>query len=247
MIDLKGKVSIVTGASRGIGLEVARKLAAQGSDIVILDVNLGDGASVAGIEKDFGVKCKGLVCDVSNEESVTSVFKEVVKEFGRVDVLVNNAGITRDGLLMRMKAEDFDSVIAVNLRSAYLTTKAVVRTMLKQKFGRIINMASINGIVGQPGQANYAASKAGLIGMTKSNCKEFAAKNVTINAVAPGFIETEMTAKLAEETRAAYVEAVPMKSMGTPEDVANAVCFLASDEARYITGQVLGVDGGLGA
>jgi 3-oxoacyl-[acyl-carrier protein] reductase len=246
MFDLTGKNAIVTGAGRGIGLSVARKLASQGVNLAIID--LGDSAeAIAGIEKDFGVKAKAWACNVADTDAVTATFKEIVAEFGSVEILVNNAGITRDALLMRMKDEEFDSVLTVNLRSMFVTTKAIIRQMMKQKYGRIINMASINGIQGQPGQANYAASKAGVIGMTRSNAKEFAAKGVTINALAPGFIETDMTAKMAEETINAYVEAIPAKKMGQPEDVANAVCFLASEEAGYITGQVLPIDGGLTA
>ncbi|MGL1936175.1 MAG: 3-oxoacyl-[acyl-carrier-protein] reductase [Fibrobacterales bacterium] len=247
MLDFTGKNAIVTGATRGIGLEVARSLAAQGCNIAVLDINLGDNSSIEGIVKDFGVKAKGWVCDVSNTEAVTTVFKEIIAEFGTVEVLVNNAGITRDSLLMRMKDEDFDSVIAVNLRSVFVTTKAIVRQMMKQKYGRIVNTASINGLVCQAGQANYAASKSGVIGITKSNAKEFAAKGITINAVAPGFIRTDMTDKLSDEQIAAFSEAIPSKALGTPKDVANAVCFLASEEAGYINGHILSVDAGMNA
>jgi 3-oxoacyl-[acyl-carrier protein] reductase len=247
MFELTGKNAIITGASRGIGFEVARTLAEAGANIAIVDINLGDESCVAEIEKDFGVKCKGYVCDVSNTESVTSVFKSIIDEFGTVEILVNNAGITRDGLLMRMKDEDFDSVIAVNLRSVFVCTKAIIRQMMKQKYGRIINTASINGLVCQPGQANYAASKAGVIGITKSNAKEFATKGITINAVAPGFIRTAMTDKLTPEQQAAFTEAVPSKEMGLPRDVANGVLFLASEEARYVNGHVLSIDGGMNA
>lgn len=247
MIDLKNKTAVVTGATRGIGLEVARKLAAVGANIAIIDIELGDGAAIADIEKDFGVKCKGYAANVADADAVESTMKNIIADFESVQILVNNAGITRDGLLMRMKPEDFDSVIAVNLRSAFLCTKALTRHFMGQRTGRIINMASINGIRCQAGQANYAASKAGLIGMTKSNAVELASRGITVNAVAPGFIETAMTAKMDAETIGKYVASIPLQRMGQPEDIANAVAFLASDAASYITGQVLGIDGGLGA
>jgi 3-oxoacyl-[acyl-carrier protein] reductase len=247
MFELKGKNAIITGGMRGIGFEVARVLAKQGANVALLDVDLGENEAEKGITDEFSVRSKGYVCDVSNTDAVAGVFKQVIEDFGRVDILVNNAGITRDSLLMRMKDEDFDSVIAVNLRSIFVTTKAIIRHMMKNKWGRIVNMASINGIVCQPGQANYAASKAGVIGITKSTAKEFAAKGVTINAVAPGFIRTAMTANLTEAQVKMFESAVPMKDMGLPEDVANACLFLASEEARYITGHVLSVDGGLNA
>ncbi len=247
MFELKGKNAIITGGMRGIGFEVARVLAKQGANVALLDVNLGENEAEKGITDEFSVRAKGYVCDVSNTDAVAGVFKQVIEDFGQVDILVNNAGIARDSLLMRMKDEDFDSVIAVNLRSIFVTTKAIIRHMMKNKWGRIVNMASINGIVCQPGQANYAASKAGVIGITKSTAKEFAAKGVTINAVAPGFIRTAMTANLTEDQVKMFESAVPMKDMGLPEDVANACLFLASEEARYITGHVLSVDGGLNA
>lgn len=174
-------------------------------------------------------------------------FKAILEAFGAIDILVNNAGITRDGLIMRMKDEDFDDVIRTNLRSAFLCTRAVVRQMMSRRHGRIINMASINGIRAQAGQSNYAASKAGIIGLTKTNAMEFGSRGITVNAVAPGCIMTDMTAKLSEDALNRFKETIPLKAMGEPRDVANAVAFLASDEARYITGQVLGVDGGLGA
>jgi 3-oxoacyl-[acyl-carrier protein] reductase len=246
MIDLKGKTAIVTGATRGIGLELSKVLAENGCNIAILDIQLGDGSSIAEVSA-LGVKCKGYACDVSNTEAVEGVFKEVIAEFGKVDILVNNAGITRDGLMMRMKDEDFDSVIQVNLRSAFVCTRAISSHMMKNRAGRIINMASINGIRCQAGQANYAASKAGLIGLTKSNAMELAARGITVNAVAPGFIKTAMTDKMPAETIAKYQEAIPLKKLGMPRDIGNAVAFLASDEAAYITGQVLGIDGGLNA
>ena len=246
MINLKGKTAIITGATRGIGLEISKVLAENGCNIAILDIQLGDGSSITEVSA-LGVKCKGFACDVSSTEAVKNTFKEVIAEFGKVDILVNNAGITRDGLMMRMKDEDFDSVIQVNLRSAFVCTREISSHMMKNRAGRIINMASINGIRCQAGQANYAASKAGLIGLTKSNAMELAARGITVNAVAPGFIKTAMTDKLPAEAIAKYKEAIPLKELGMPRDIANAVAFLASDEASYITGQVLGIDGGLNA
>lgn len=247
MIDLKGKTAIITGATRGIGLEISRVLASRGCNLAMLDIQLGDGSSIEEVRKEFGVEAKGYVCDVSNSESVESVFSQIIEDFKAVDILVNNAGITRDQLLMRMKDDEFDSVIAVNLRSVFICTRSIARHMMGRRQGRIINMASINGIRCQAGQANYAASKAGVIGITKSNAMEMASRGITVNAVAPGFIRTAMTEKLAPEMVSKYKEAIPLKDLGTPRDVANAVAFLASNEASYITGQVLGVDGGLNA
>ncbi|GHV11912.1 beta-ketoacyl-ACP reductase [Fibrobacterales bacterium] len=246
MIDLKGKSAIVTGATRGIGLEIAKVLAENGAGVAILDIQLGDESSVKEVSA-LGVQCKGYACDVSNPETVEAVFKQVLADFGKIDILVNNAGITRDNLMIRMKQEDFDSVLNVNLRSAFICTKAIAQHFMRNRGGRIINMASINGIRTQAGQANYAASKAGIIGLTKSNAMELSARGITVNAIAPGFIKTAMTEKLPPEAIAKYKEAIPLKDLGNPRDVANAVAFLASDEAGYITGQVLGVDGGLGA
>ena len=219
--------SIVTGASRGIGLAIAREAEA--------------------IAKEFGVKTFTFACDVSNSESVKDAFKQAIDALGGVDCLVNNAGITRDGLVLRMKDEDFDNVIATDLRSTFLCTRAVLRTMMGARKGSIVNIASLNGIRTQAGQANYAAAKAGVIGMTKSNSMEFGSRGITVNAVAPGFIDTDMTAAMSEETRAKYAAQIPLGRLGQPEDVAKAVAFLASDDAKYITGQVIGVDGGLNA
>lgn len=246
MISLKDKTAIVTGSSRGIGLEVARTLASCGANIAVIATKENPDVAAA-IEKDFGVKSVSYACDVSDSEVVKCVFKMILTDFGQVDILVNNAGITRDTLLLRMKDADFDDVIRVNLRSAFLCTREIARHMMGRRQGRIINMSSINGIRAQAGQANYAASKAGIIGLTKSNAMELAARGITVNAVAPGFIQTAMTEKLAPETVETYKNAIPLRSLGTPHDVACAVAFLASDEARYITGQVLGVDGGLNA
>ena len=247
MIDLKGKTAIITGATRGIGLEISRVLASRGANVAMLDIQLGDGQSIVDVAKDFGVTAKGYACNVADTDAVEATFKQIIADFGKVQILVNNAGITRDQLLMRMKDDEFDSVIAVNLRSVFVCTRAIARHMMGNRSGRIINMASINGIRCQAGQANYAASKAGVIGITKSNAMEMASRGITVNAVAPGFIKTAMTEKLPAEAVAKYTAAIPLQAMGLPRDVANAVAFLASDEAAYVTGQVLGVDGGLNA
>ena len=238
--------SIVTGASRGIGLAIARELAARGSDVVLISRG-GCPEQAEAIAKEFGVKTFTFACDVSNSESVKEAFKQAIDALGGVDCLVNNAGITRDGLVLRMKDEDFDNVIATDLRSTFLCTRAVLRTMMGARKGSIVNIASLNGIRTQAGQANYAAAKAGVIGMTKSNSMEFGSRGITVNAVAPGFIDTDMTAAMSEETRAKYAAQIPLGRLGQPEDVAKAVAFLASDDAKYITGQVIGVDGGLNA
>ncbi|MBR2092312.1 MAG: 3-oxoacyl-[Fibrobacter sp.] len=238
--------SIVTGASRGIGLAIARELAARGSDVVLISRG-GCPEQAEAIAKEFGVKTFTFACDVSNSESVKDAFKQAIDALGGVDCLVNNAGITRDGLVLRMKDEDFDNVIATDLRSTFLCTRAVLRTMMGARKGSIVNIASLNGIRTQAGQANYAAAKAGVIGMTKSNSMEFGSRGITVNAVAPGFIDTDMTAAMSEETRTKYAAQIPLGRLGQPEDVAKAVAFLASDDAKYITGQVIGVDGGLNA
>lgn len=238
--------SIVTGASRGIGLAIARELAARGSDVVLISRG-GCPEQAEAIAKEFGVNTFTFACDVSNSESVKDAFKQAIDALGGVDCLVNNAGITRDGLVLRMKDEDFDNVIATDLRSTFLCTRAVLRTMMGARKGSIVNIASLNGIRTQAGQANYAAAKAGVIGMTKSNSMEFGSRGITVNAVAPGFIDTDMTAAMNEETRAKYAAQIPLGRLGQPEDVAKAVAFLASDDAKYITGQVIGVDGGLNA
>jgi 3-oxoacyl-[acyl-carrier protein] reductase len=246
MINLKEKTAVVTGASRGIGLEIARVLASRGASIAMIATKENKELA-SSLEAEFNVKVVSYACDVSSSEMVESTFKNIIESFGAIDILVNNAGITRDGLLMRMKDEDFDDVLRINLRSVFICTKAVARHMMGRRQGRIINMASINGIRTQAGQANYAASKAGVIGITKSNSMEFAARGITVNAVAPGFIQTDMTAKLNEDTINKFKESIPVKDLGKPADVANLVAFLASDEARYITGQIIGVDGGLNA
>ncbi|MCR5379207.1 MAG: 3-oxoacyl-[acyl-carrier-protein] reductase [Fibrobacter sp.] len=243
---LNRKKAIVTGASRGIGFAVAQELAAQGHDVALISRS-GCESQAADLAAKYGVKALSFACDVSDSAQVQEVFAAAIKELGGVDVLVNNAGITRDGLLMRMKDEDFDAVIQTNLRSVFLCTRAVTRTMMGARSGHIVNISSINALRGQAGQTNYAAAKAGVIGITRSNSREFASRGITVNAVAPGFIDTDMTAKLSDEVRAQYAAQIPLGRLGKPEDVAKTVAFLASDNAKYITGQIIGVDGGLNA
>lgn len=246
MSEFQDKIAIVTGASRGIGRAIALHLAQQGATVLINYNQSADAANevIAAIEAAGG-KAVAVQADVSDEAAVDELFKFAKSEFGRVDILVNNAGITRDNIIMLLKAEDFDSVISVNLRSAWLTSKAASRIMMKQRSGRIINITSVVGIAGNGGQTNYSASKAGLIGLTKSLAKELAPRNVTVNAVAPGFIATDMTSELSEDIKKVALSHIPLGRMGEAEEVAKAVSFLASDDASYITGQVLVVDGGM--
>lgn len=243
---LEGKVAIVTGASRGIGKEIARKFIEQGASVAFTYLSSEEKARAleAELSKEGG-KAKGFRSDAADFEEAQALIDAVIKEMGTVDIVVNNAGITRDNLLMRMTEEHWDEVIRVNLKSAFNLTKAVMRTMLKNRSGSIINMSSVVGVKGNAGQANYAASKAGLIGFTKSVALELGSRNIRCNAIAPGFIETEMTEVLDEKVVAEWREAIPLKRGGSPEDVANACVFLASDMSAYITGQVLNVDGGM--
>lgn len=243
---LTGKVAVVTGAGRGIGREIAKTLASQGAMVV---VNYNGSAqraaeTVKEIEENGG-KAEAIRCDVSDFESAGKFMEGVIKAYGRVDILVNNAGITRDGLLMRMSEEDFDAVVNTNLKGAFNCMRHVARQMLKQKRGRIINISSVSGVIGNAGQVNYAASKAGIIGMTKSAARELASRGITVNAIAPGFINTEMTEVLSDAVKEGIQAQIPMKVFGETKDVAEAAAFLASDKARYITGQVLCVDGGM--
>jgi 3-oxoacyl-[acyl-carrier protein] reductase len=243
---LTGKIAIVTGASRGIGREVAVMLAAKGA-IVIVNYN-GSAAKAEEVVKEIemlGGKAEAVQCNVSDYEKAEELLSYVIKQYGKVDILVNNAGITRDNLLMKMSEEDFDDVLNTNLKGAFNCIRHVARQMLKQKGGRIINMSSVSGVLGNAGQANYCASKAGLIGLTKSVARELASRGITVNAVAPGFIDTEMTQVLPEAVKVAAVEQIPMKHFGSTKDIANTVAFLASEEAGYITGQVISVDGGM--
>lgn len=246
MLNLKNKIAVITGGSRGIGKEIAKKLAYNGANIVINYTSKEEEALKTKEEiENLGVKCIVIKCDVSKSEEVNEMINKTIKEFGRVDILVNNAGITKDNLLMKMKEEDFDKVIDINLKGVFNCTKAVTRPMMKNKYGKIINISSVVGVIGNAGQANYCASKAGVIGFTKSTARELASRNININAVAPGFIDTDMTKVLSEDIKNSMLSTIPKKEFGQPEDVANAVVFLASDMSSYITGQVINVDGGM--
>lgn len=243
---LDGKTALVTGASRGIGRAIALRLAAEGANIAINYAgNTAKAEETKAAIEAAGGKAALFQADVSDSAQVEQMVVSVLETFGSLDILVNNAGITRDGLLMRMKEEDFDAVLDTNLKGIFHVTKAVTKIMMKQRSGRIVNMASVVGIIGNAGQTNYAAAKAGVIGFTKSAARELAARGITVNAVAPGFIATDMTAAMPEKAKEATLAAIPLRRMGTPEDVANAVLFLVSDQAAYITGQVVKVDGGM--
>ncbi len=244
-VDLSGRVALVTGAGRGLGRTIAQSLAGAGAAIACVDIDPNLTAETVELIQAAGGQAQALVCDVTNSTRVNEVVDEVVKQMGRLDILVNNAGITRDGMIMRMKDDQWDAVIAINLRGTFLFTRAVTRPMMKARSGRIINIASVSGLMGNPGQANYSASKAGVIGLTRTVARELASRNITVNAVAPGFIATEMTAKLGEEILAQVQEQIPLGRLGEPQDVADAVLFLAGDAAGFVTGHVLTVDGGL--
>ena len=243
---LEGKVAIITGASRGIGSGIAKIFAQQGAQVAFTYSSSAESAFA--LEKEllaFGSKAKGYQSNAANFEEAQKLVDDVLADFGTVDILINNAGITKDNLLMRMSEDDFDKVIEINLKSVFNMTKAVQKIMLKNRAGSIVNMSSVVGVKGNAGQANYAASKAGMIGFTKSIALELGSRNIRCNAIAPGFIETEMTAKLNEEVVKGWREAIPLKRGGSPEDVANVCVFLGSDMSTYVTGQVINVDGGM--
>lgn len=245
-MSFAARTAVVTGGSRGIGRAVCLELARRGANIVLCYAgNETAAAETADTCRQLGASVLAVQCDVSDAQAVQQMMKAAQAEFGRIDVLVNNAGITRDGLMLTMKEENFDAVLDTNLKGAFLCMKAAARAMLKQQYGRIVNVSSVSGLRGNAGQTNYAASKAGLIGLTKAAAKELAAKGITVNAVAPGFITTDMTAALGQEAQEKLLASIPMGRLGAAEDVAQAVAFLASEEAAYITGQVLAIDGGM--
>lgn len=241
-IDLSGRVALVTGSTRGIGRAIAETLSASGARVAVVGRDPDKARGVAG---EIGRETRGFACEVTDTGSITKLVADVEESFGSVDILVNNAGLTRDNIMFRLKDEDWDMVLDANLRGAFATIRAASRGMMKRRWGRIINIASVVGIIGNKGQANYAASKAGLIGLTKSVAKELASRNILANAVAPGFIDTDMTAGLTAEARTALSAQIPLERLGTPADIAATVAFLASDHASYITGQVFIVDGGM--
>jgi len=245
MSQLTNQTAVITGAGRGIGRAIALKFAAEGADVVCVSRTAENSDKVANEIRALGRKAWAYAVDVADSVAVETVAEKILAECGKVDIVVNNAGVTRDGLLMRMSDADWDTVLNTNLKGAFLVTKGFSRAMLRQRSGRIINISSISGLVGNAGQCNYAASKAGLIGFTQSAAREFASRGITVNAIAPGFIETDMTAELNEPLRAEVLKRIPLGSFGQAEDIAHAALFLASPGARYVTGQVLTVDGGM--
>ena len=242
---LKDKVALITGGARGIGQAIAMTFAKEGADIVVADINLEIAQKTASEIEGLGRKALALEIDVTNYNLVEEGINKILDKMGKVDILVNNAGITKDNLILRMSQAEWDAVLNVNLKGTFNCIKAVSRPMVKQRSGRIISIASIIGLIGNPGQANYAASKAGIIALTKTVAKELASRNINANAVAPGFIQTEMTAKLPDDIKKKMLEAIPLAKLGTPQDVANLCLFLASDESSYITGQTITIDGGM--
>jgi 3-oxoacyl-[acyl-carrier protein] reductase len=245
-MNLEGKAALVTGASRGIGREIALELARNGANVAVnFSGSEAKANEVVDEIKKLGKDAFAIKCDVSNSEEVTTMVKETIDRFGKLDILVNNAGITRDNLLMRMKEDEWDDVININLKGVFLCTKAVSRQMMKQRNGRIINIASIVGAMGNAGQANYVAAKAGIIGLTKTTAKELASRNITVNAIAPGFITTDMTDQLPEDVKAEMMKQIPLARLGEPKDIAKMTAFLASDDSSYVTGQTLHINGGM--
>ncbi|MBM7715634.1 3-oxoacyl-[acyl-carrier protein] reductase [Bacillus thermophilus] len=243
---LEGKTAIVTGASRGIGREMALTLANEGANIIVNYSGSKEKAEeVVRLITDMGREAVAYQCNVASGDAVQKMVKDTISHFGRIDILVNNAGITRDNLLMRMKEDEWDEVIDTNLKGVFLCTKAVTRQMMKQRSGRIINISSIVGVIGNPGQANYVAAKAGVIGLTKSTARELASRNITVNAIAPGFITTDMTDELSEDMKEAMLQQIPLARFGEAKHIAKTALFLASDDAEYITGQTICVDGGM--
>ncbi len=244
-MKLKDQIVLVTGSARGIGKEIARTFAQEGATVIISDIMEGPCSETAKEFTAAGLKADAVVCDVTNMSNVEEMVNKILDKYKRIDILINNAGITKDNLLLRMSEGEWDAVLTVNLKGAFCCTKAVSKSMLKAKKGKIVNIASIIGIMGNAGQANYAASKAGIIGLTKSVAREFASRGITANAVAPGFIQTEMTEKLSEKAKEAIYQNIPLGKLGSPKDVAGVCLFLASRDADYITGQTIVVDGGM--
>jgi 3-oxoacyl-[acyl-carrier protein] reductase len=244
-MELKDRVALVTGGARGIGKAIAMRFAAAAADIIVADVNIEEAETTAKEIEATGRRALALAMDVTDYANVEEALNKILDKFAKVDILVNNAGITKDNLLLRMSQQEWDAVLNVNLKGTFNCIKAVSRPMIKQRYGRIINIASIIGIIGNPGQANYSASKAGIIALTKTAAKELSSRNINVNAVAPGFIQTEMTAKLPEDLKEKMKQAIPLNRFGSPEDIANVCLFLASDDASYITGQTIVVDGGM--
>lgn len=242
---LRDKVALITGAARGIGREIALNFARQGADVAVVDISLADAEAVASEIRSMGRRAVAVSGSVGNSADVEAFVAKISAELGRIDILVNNAGITRDTMLLRMKEEDWDAVLGVNLKGAFLCTRAVAKLMIKQKYGRIVNIASVVALMGNIGQANYSASKAGLIGFTKTIARELASRNITVNAIAPGFIKTNMTEVLPENVKELMLAQIPLGRFGSPEDIANTAAFLVSDTASYITGQTISVNGGM--